>query len=268
MKCLPHPPRLRALGRTGLLLLWISSSALCLATPSPRLEPIPTATPDAAQNPEDDPNPEAADTPMDQDEGLNPAFNAALSAPIASDQYWDALARCETNSRWNRDGKWGGALGIYIKTWKIYGGLEFAPRAGLASRLEQIEVANRIATLGYTSPSGYRFKPVGFRAWGCALRMTPPVLVWHRTHSLLIEALNHELSDDHRTELLAALGAPPSTEWSADWDTHVQALLTRYRSGLGFEDLGLYKPHRRLTPNALSRSHLTVIGQPDPPPEP
>ena len=42
------------------------------------------------------------------------------------------------------DGPYDGGLGILRSTWIAFGGLEFAPNAGLATREEQIIVGQRI----------------------------------------------------------------------------------------------------------------------------
>ncbi|MFI5046606.1 MAG: transglycosylase family protein [Acidimicrobiia bacterium] len=78
-----------------------------------------------------------------------------------ADWHWDALAQCETGGRWGTIDPAGaqgydGGLGIYRPNWIHYGGLEFAANAGLATREEQIIVAQRI------------FNDYGWSAWGCA----------------------------------------------------------------------------------------------------
>ncbi len=88
-----------------------------------------------------------------------------LAGPsVAPDSYWDRMAYCETAGNWAHfpDGTWTGGLGIYNQTWIGWGGGEFAPKAGQATREQQIIVANRIATLGYNG-----LGPVGYSAWGC-----------------------------------------------------------------------------------------------------
>ena len=39
---------------------------------------------------------------------------------------WDELADCETGGDWHNGGDYGGGLGIYVGTWHMYGGREFA----------------------------------------------------------------------------------------------------------------------------------------------
>lgn len=87
-----------------------------------------------------------------------------VSSGIPDDSYWDRMAQCETAGNWQHFpyGTWTGGLGIYNQTWIGWGGGEFAPTAGQASREEQIIVANRIATLGYGN-----LGPAGYSAWGC-----------------------------------------------------------------------------------------------------
>lgn len=86
-------------------------------------------------------------------------------------EYWALVAQCEssldgTSIRWDDGGRWAGGLGIYIGTWVRWGGREFASRPNLATPVEQIVVANRIAVHGYYY-GYYAKKPVGFNGWGC-----------------------------------------------------------------------------------------------------
>jgi murein DD-endopeptidase MepM/ murein hydrolase activator NlpD len=59
---------------------------------------------------------------------------------------WDKVANCESSGNWhinNGNGYYGG-LQFTASTWKSFGGAGFAPRADLASRNEQIAVAERV----------------------------------------------------------------------------------------------------------------------------
>lgn len=87
--------------------------------------------------------------------------------PVPNNRYWDKVAQCETSSNWKDKGKWAGGLGIYIRTWNGFGGEEFASKQWKATRLEQIEIANRIAIRGWLAPNGFFQEPVGFNGWGC-----------------------------------------------------------------------------------------------------
>jgi len=70
---------------------------------------------------------------------------------------WDKMAQCETGGNWSAPGpEYQGGLGIYWRNWVAFGGREFAPTAGQATKVEQIIVAERI-----------RAKH-GWHAWGCA----------------------------------------------------------------------------------------------------
>jgi hypothetical protein len=70
---------------------------------------------------------------------------------------WDAIAACETQGNWAARGSaFSGGLGFANGAWSGFGGLEFAPDAGQATREQQIAVAERIRA------------SVGMGAWGCA----------------------------------------------------------------------------------------------------
>ncbi|MZD10568.1 LysM peptidoglycan-binding domain-containing protein [Streptomyces sp. SID5785] len=72
-----------------------------------------------------------------------------LSAPRACTKGqwpWDCLADCESSGRWNANtgNSYYGGLQFWQPTWKEFGGLKFAPRADLATRAEQITVAEEV----------------------------------------------------------------------------------------------------------------------------
>ena len=74
-----------------------------------------------------------------------------------ADPMWDRIAECETGGNWGMQGPlYSGGLGFFNGTWDAFGGRDFATNAGLASREEQIIVAERVR-------SG-----VGITGWGCA----------------------------------------------------------------------------------------------------
>jgi hypothetical protein len=69
---------------------------------------------------------------------------------------WDGIAQCETGGNWSmRGSRYSGGLGFYNGTWDGFGGREFASNAGLASREEQIIVAERVHARH------------GLSGWGC-----------------------------------------------------------------------------------------------------
>jgi hypothetical protein len=75
-----------------------------------------------------------------------PLATVAPSAQAASTSTWDRLAACESGGRWNintGNGFYGG-LQFTNGTWRAYGGGRYAPRADLATKGEQIAVAERL----------------------------------------------------------------------------------------------------------------------------
>ncbi|WP_342769104.1 transglycosylase family protein [Flexivirga caeni] len=88
----------------------------------------------------------------------SPVSSPAGGLNLANAAMWDRIAQCESGGNWsiNTGNGYYGGLQFDIGTWLGAGGGQFAPRADLASRAEQITVANRI----YASR--------GLGAWGCA----------------------------------------------------------------------------------------------------
>ncbi|GAA2163955.1 uncharacterized protein YabE (DUF348 family) [Humibacillus xanthopallidus] len=77
---------------------------------------------------------------------------------LARASMWDSIAQCESGGNWsiNTGNGYYGGLQFLTSTWLSNGGGDFAPRADLASRAEQITVANRL------------YAKVGSSPWGCA----------------------------------------------------------------------------------------------------
>ncbi len=70
----------------------------------------------------------------------------ASGATAAEASTWDRVAECESGGMWSADlgnGYYGG-LQFSQETWSAYGGTAFAPRADLASRSQQISVAEKV----------------------------------------------------------------------------------------------------------------------------
>ena len=67
-------------------------------------------------------------------------------ASMASAHDWDAVARCESGGRWsvNTGNGFYGGLQFTASTWLAFGGGAYAPRADLASRSQQIAVAEKV----------------------------------------------------------------------------------------------------------------------------
>jgi nucleoid-associated protein YgaU len=86
------------------------------------------------------------------------ALGFAGSASAAPDSTWDAVAQCESTNNWsiNTGNGYYGGLQFSQSTWNAYGGQDYAARADLASREQQIAVAE--STLAGQ----------GWGAWACA----------------------------------------------------------------------------------------------------
>ncbi|CAM3979638.1 hypothetical protein SMNI109538_23360 [Smaragdicoccus niigatensis] len=67
-------------------------------------------------------------------------------APVTGNSNWDALAQCEATGNWqiNSGNGFYGGLQFTQGTWQAYGGGAYAPRADLASRDQQIAIAERV----------------------------------------------------------------------------------------------------------------------------
>jgi resuscitation-promoting factor RpfA len=75
--------------------------------------------------------------------GMATLAGTAVAAP---DSAWDAVAKCESGNRWdiNTGNGYSGGLQFLPATWRGFGGTEYAPAAHLATREEQIAVAERV----------------------------------------------------------------------------------------------------------------------------
>ena len=79
------------------------------------------------------------------------SIGMAAQAQSATDAEWDQVARCESSGNWaiNTGNGYHGGLQFAPGTWSGHGGGEFAPVAHLASREEQIAIAEKVlATQG------------------------------------------------------------------------------------------------------------------------
>ncbi|MGK5740024.1 transglycosylase family protein [Micromonospora sp. URMC 103] len=76
--------------------------------------------------------------------GAVAVFGAAAPAQAAVN--WDAIAQCESGGNWhiNTGNGYYGGLQFSQSTWKGYGGTRYAARADLASRGEQIAIAEKV----------------------------------------------------------------------------------------------------------------------------
>jgi hypothetical protein len=74
--------------------------------------------------------------------------SVALAGPAAaaSTRTWDRLAKCESGGRWhiNTGNGYYGGLQFSYSTWRAFGGGRYASRADLASKPQQIAIAERV----------------------------------------------------------------------------------------------------------------------------
>ncbi|MET8784582.1 MULTISPECIES: transglycosylase family protein [unclassified Streptomyces] len=71
---------------------------------------------------------------------------AAGNASAATASEWDAVARCESGGNWsiNTGNGFYGGLQFTNSTWAAYGGTAYASRADLASKSQQIAIAEKV----------------------------------------------------------------------------------------------------------------------------
>ncbi|MFF9349578.1 transglycosylase family protein [Streptomyces sp. NPDC014734] len=82
----------------------------------------------------------------------------ATGASAASVSTWDAVAQCESGGNWsiNTGNGYYGGLQFSQSSWAAAGGTQYAPRADLATKAQQIATAERLLAMQ------------GPGAWGCA----------------------------------------------------------------------------------------------------
>ena len=91
-----------------------------------------------------------------QEEQMRAAAASAAKLARHTNVNWDGIAGCETGGNWQMRGStFSGGLGFANSTWSGFGGREFAPNAGMASREQQIVVAERV------------YARYGLSGWGC-----------------------------------------------------------------------------------------------------
>ncbi|WP_424210881.1 transglycosylase family protein [Streptomyces sp. BI20] len=78
--------------------------------------------------------------------GLALPFVAAGSAGAATIDTWDAVASCESDNNWqiNSGNGFYGGLQFTQSTWREYGGTVYAARADLATKSQQVAVAEKV----------------------------------------------------------------------------------------------------------------------------
>ncbi|MCP3821970.1 LysM peptidoglycan-binding domain-containing protein [Streptomyces sp. A3M-1-3] len=99
--------------------------------------------------------------PGPTESGSVPSASASTSTCAATGWPWNCLAACESGGNWhiNTGNGFYGGLQFWQPTWEEYGGLAYAARADLATREEQIKVAEEV------------LRTQGFKAWPvCSVR--------------------------------------------------------------------------------------------------
>lgn len=120
-------------------------------------KPKPAPKP-AASRPASAPSRSSASAPRAAAPAPSSGSTSGAGINLSNAAMWDRIAQCESTGRWNintGNGYYGG-LQFDYGTWLSAGGGDFAPRADLASRAEQITVANRL------------YAQRGLQPWGCA----------------------------------------------------------------------------------------------------
>ncbi len=107
--------------------------------------------------PKPKPAPEPTSTSSSSSSTSTSSSSSSAGLDLSRAAMWDRIAQCESGGNWsiNTGNGYYGGLQFDIGTWQGAGGGDFAPRADLASRGEQITVANRV----YASR--------GLQPWGC-----------------------------------------------------------------------------------------------------
>ncbi|WP_296214317.1 resuscitation-promoting factor [uncultured Corynebacterium sp.] len=83
----------------------------------------------------------------DDKDGDSKGSNTGAAAPaVANGSVWDQLAQCEAGGNWsiNTGNGFSGGLQFTPSTWAGFGGTEYAPAAHMATREQQIAVAERV----------------------------------------------------------------------------------------------------------------------------
>ncbi|MCO4262261.1 ubiquitin-like domain-containing protein [Pseudarthrobacter raffinosi] len=90
-------------------------------------------------------------------------MNTGASAPaMMNEAMWDKIAQCESTGNWsiNSGNGYYGGLQFDIRTWIGSGGGAYAPNASLATKAQQIDIANRV------------YAQRGLQPWGCGWAAT------------------------------------------------------------------------------------------------
>ena len=78
--------------------------------------------------------------------GAIPGNTGAAAPAVAGGSVWDSIAQCESGGNWaiNTGNGYYGGLQFAASTWSAYGGGQYAPTANLATREQQIAIAQKV----------------------------------------------------------------------------------------------------------------------------
>ncbi|MGV9454301.1 transglycosylase family protein [Streptomyces sp. NPDC003635] len=98
----------------------------------------------------------------------NPAATRAPYDCAAPGWPWGCIAECESSGRWhiNTGNGYYGGLQFWQPTWEEFGGLKYARRADLATRAQQIAIAQKVLAV-----QGWNAWPVCSKRYGLKGRM-------------------------------------------------------------------------------------------------
>lgn len=124
--------------------------------PEPKPEPEPAPQPSSSSTSSSSSSSSSSRSSTSSSSSSSSSSGAGLDLSRAA--MWDRIAQCESTGNWsiNSGNGYYGGLQFDIQTWLGAGGGDFAQRADLASRAEQITVANRV------------YADRGTQPWGCA----------------------------------------------------------------------------------------------------
>jgi peptidoglycan/LPS O-acetylase OafA/YrhL len=147
-----------------------------------------------------DPNAKYAYQPGDLSKTL-----VRYAQPMPLESFWLRVAKCQSGAVWSGK-RPGGGLGITAANWAAFGGLAFGATPASATPEQQIEIANRISTQGWTAADGTAVAPVGFAGFACAGRK--PELVSFTPESVLAQTFHWQERGQVVRDLQAMLGLP------------------------------------------------------------
>lgn len=170
--------------------------------------------------------------------GLGAAVAPAATA--APDSDWDRLAQCESGGNWhiNTGNGYYGGVQFSGSTWNGFGGQEFAPRADLATREEQIVVAERVlasqgwgawpacsAKLGLNAPATPRSAPAATPA-PAAAAAAPVARINAAKDVSDLDAIFAQVTDAFK-----AIGLPIPAQVTDAYNKHRDVLNDAYSAG-------------------------------------